>query len=140
MLCWGKGVISMPEIYCSNSNIRLVLSNVCIQRVRTGEWEQILEGLYAGREPVEITYSGLYYSQFDESSADILVSMAERLPVSALQEPQHAMAFARLLREELSDPHAYLKQAEKEGLHLYLHYAGETQEYAVIARDVSIRN
>ena len=130
----------MPKVYCRNSNVRLVFSNICIQRVRTSEWEQVLEGLYAGREPVEITYSGLYYSQFDETSADICISMAERLPVAALAEPQHAMAFAKLLEEDLRDPHAYLERAENEGCHLYLHYVGQAQEYAVIAKDAAIRS
>lgn len=130
----------MPEVYCRNSNVRLVFSNICIHSVRTGEWEQVLEGLYAGREPVEITYSGLYYSQFDEASVNICISVAERLPVFALAEPQHAMAFARLLEEDLRDPRAYLERAEKECCHLYLHYVGQAQEYAVIAKDAVVRS
>lgn len=129
----------MPEVYCQGSNIHLVFSNICIQRVQTGEWEQVLYGIYAGREPVRITYTGLYYSQFDESCTDIRLSLAERLPIAALQEPQHATAFARLLREDLRNPYAYLTRAQEEGLHLYLHYAGQAEEYAVIAQDVHIR-
>ncbi|PNV60893.1 hypothetical protein C0033_17030 [Clostridium sp. chh4-2] len=128
----------MSGLYCGNSGVFLVFGNVSVRKVYCDGQKLILDVLYADREEQRITYSGLWYSAFHPWDQGAVVSTAERLPVKCLREPRHRPAMEHMIEDGVDDPEKLLTEAEAAGCRLFLHYVGETDEYAVLAREVDM--
>jgi hypothetical protein len=84
----------------------------------------------------EIDYTGMYYSQIDDSCLGMkLTAVTEILPED-LRQPKHAAAAAKLISDCDADD-GFLKQMYERGNRLYMHYTEEGGEYIVLAKRMS---
>lgn len=130
----------MNEVFCPSSGLYFVFGNVSVEHVHTEDQLQTLDVLYAGRYLQHIRYSDVWYSAFSEKDRRLSIDLAERLPVYAILETKHHSAYLRMLMDGVRNPGAFLQEAEKAGCHLFLHYVGESDEYAVLAREVCVND
>lgn len=88
--------------------------------------------LYDGAEQ-DIVYEGMYYSQLDESSEGITVTLVTEITPVQLKQPEHEKA-ASLLYDDCGRDDAFLREMHRRGNHLYVHRTKDGGEYIVLAR------
>jgi hypothetical protein len=95
--------------------------------------ELLIRAVFDGREKRDIIYEGVFYSQLDESSAGLTVTLVNEITYTQLKQPRYRQAEARLYDDCGADD-AFLRDMCRRGSHLYVHHTEDGGEYIVLAK------
>jgi hypothetical protein len=116
---------SVPGVYYANARLKQVISDEVSGDLR-------IRAVFDEREERELVYEGMYYSQLDESSAGLVVTLAAEITPAQLIEPEYRQAAARLYDECGADD-AFLRDMHKRGNRLFIHHTDKGR-YLVLAK------
>jgi hypothetical protein len=91
-----------------------------------------IRAVFDEREERQLVYEGMYYSQLDESSAGLVVTLAAEITRAQLSEPEYRQAAARLY-DECGADEVFLKDMLKRGSRLFIHHT-DRGRYLVLAK------
>jgi hypothetical protein len=81
----------------------------------------------------EIDYTGMYYSQLDDSCLGLTLTAVTEILPDDLKQPKHTAAAAKLISDCDADD-GFIRQMCERGNRLYMHYTQEGGEYIVLAK------
>jgi|GEM_PF-1999857 len=114
-----------PGIYYANARLKQVVSDEVSGDLR-------IRAIMDEREEQELVYEGMYYSQLDESSAGLVITLAAEITQTQLSEPEYRQAAARLY-DECGMDDVFLKDMLKRGSRLFIHHT-DKGGYLVLAK------
>lgn len=114
-----------PGVYYANARLIQVVSDEVSGDLR-------IQAVFAEREEQELVYEGMYYSQLDESSVGIVITLAAEITPAQLIEPEYRQAAARLYDECGADD-AFLREMHRRGSRLFIHHT-DKGGYLVLAK------
>ena len=134
----GKGLPNAGIIY---------QDTVVMSARREGEGNRNLRlwGIHGGREYLNVLYEDVLYSQLDESSAGLRITLVEELTYDEMSELRHNMGRNRMLRDAPGRFSEFLDALLRKEYRMYAHYtvkkrergpAPGTEERLVLARRV----
>lgn len=91
-----------------------------------------IRAVFDEREEQELVYEGMYYSQLDESSAGLVITLAAEIAPEQLTEPEYRQAAIRLYDECGADDE-FLKDIVRRGSRLFVHHS-DKGSYLVLAK------
>ena len=120
-----------------------------LKREKQGKNENLrLWGIQGRRDYLDVLYENVLYSQLDESSTGLRVTLVEELTYEEFFELRHNMGRNRMLREIPKDFSEFLDAVLQEEYRLYAHYTlkerergptPETEERLILARGVQVQ-
>jgi hypothetical protein len=114
-------------IYYVAANIVSVLSDEA-----EGEMSVRITAVGEKREH-EIVYTGMYYSQLDETCKGLTLTAVTEILPDDLKGPGHSTAAAKL-KTDCDADESFLLQMAARGNRLYMHYTEDGGEYIVLAK------
>ena len=114
-----------PGVYYANARLIQVAADEVSGDLR-------IRAVFDEREEQELVYEGMYYSQLDESSAGLVITLAAEITLAQLIEPEYRQAAARLY-EECGADDAFLRDMHKRGNRLFIHHT-DKGGYLVLAK------
>ncbi|WP_425803387.1 hypothetical protein ACHOLT_17805 [Desulfitobacterium sp. Sab5] len=103
-----------PGVYYANARLKQVVSDEVSGDLR-------IRAVFDEREERELVYEGMYYSQLDESSVGLEITLAAEITPAQLLEPEYRQAAARLYDECGADD-AFLRDMHRRGSRLFIHH------------------
>jgi hypothetical protein len=91
-----------------------------------------IRAVFDEREEQKLIYEGMYYSQLDESSVGVVVTLASEITPAQLMEPEYRHTAARLY-DECGVDDAFLWDMHKRGSRLFIHHT-DKGSYLVLAK------
>ncbi len=112
-------------VYYANARLTRVVSDEVSGELR-------IRVVFDEREERVLVYEGMYYSQLDERSVGLVVTLAAEITPVQLLEPKHRQAAARLY-DECGANDAFLGDMHRRGSRLFIHYT-DRGGYLVLAK------
>jgi hypothetical protein len=94
---------------------------------------ELFVSVTANGEAHEIVYTGMYYSQLDNSCAGLTLTAISETTPEDLKQPKHSVAAVKLMNDCNADDD-FLKQMLSRGNRLYMHYTEDGSQYIVLAK------
>jgi hypothetical protein len=116
---------AVPGIYYANARLKQVVSDEVSGDLR-------IRAVFDEREEWELVYEGMYYSQLDESSVGIVITLAAEITPEQLIEPEYRQTADRLY-DECGVDDAFLRDMHKRGNRLFIHHT-DMGRYLVLAK------
>ncbi len=129
MIWPNRGTAS--SVYYASARLKQVVSDEITGTLR-------IQAVLDEREEQELVYEGMYYSQLDENSVGLIVTLAAEITPSQLLEPEYQQAAARLY-EECGADEDFLWTMHKRGNRLYMHFTDRGQ-YLVLAKHLKLES
>jgi len=114
-----------PGVYYANARLKQVVSDEVSGDLR-------IRAVFDEREEGELIYEGMYYSQLDESSVGLVITLAAEITQTQLAEPKYRQAADRLYDECGADD-AFIGDMLKRGSRLFIHHT-DKGGYIVLAK------
>lgn len=128
----------MPHEIHNNGD--LLYSNVRVSSVAPdlASGTLTVKVICAEREEQRMHYDGVLYSQLDQSSEGKLIALAMELTPNEYRNGKHTSSAASFQKDcGLKDFNA-LDEMVRQGYRIFTHYAGDQDEYIVIAKRLLI--
>lgn len=116
---------SVPGVYYANARLKQVVSDEVSGNIR-------IRAVFDEREERELVYEGMYYSQLDENSVGLVITLAAEITPEQLAEPELRQSVSRLY-DECGADEAFLEDMLKRGSRLFIHHT-DKGGYLVLAK------
>lgn len=103
-----------PGVYYANARLKQVVSDEVSGDLR-------IRAVFDERVEQELVYEGMYYSQLDESSVGLMITLAAEITPEQISEQEYRQAAARLY-DECGADEAFLWDMHRRGSRLFIHH------------------